>query len=57
MAAGVNFLKLFDADLGVNGRGVQLLMPVVVVGCVFGRGRCLAVNGSRMVHAQLGTQH
>jgi hypothetical protein len=27
MAAGVNFLKLFDADLGVNGRGVKFFMP------------------------------
>ena len=26
MAAGVNFLKLFDADFGVNGRGVELFM-------------------------------
>ena len=26
MAAGVNFLKLFDADLGVNGRGVELFV-------------------------------
>ncbi len=27
MAAGVNLLQLFDADLGVNGGGVELLMP------------------------------
>jgi len=27
MATGVNFLKLFDADLGVNRRGVEFLMP------------------------------
>ena len=26
MAAGVNLLKLFDADFGVNGRGVELLV-------------------------------
>jgi hypothetical protein len=26
MAAGVNFLKLFDADLGVNRRGVEFFM-------------------------------
>ena len=27
MAAGVNLLQLFDADLGVNGGGVELLVP------------------------------
>jgi len=27
MAAGVNLLKLLDADLGVNGRGVEFFMP------------------------------
>ena len=26
MAAGVNLLKLFDADLGVNGRGIEFFM-------------------------------
>ena len=26
MAAGVNFLELFDADLGVNGRGVEFFV-------------------------------
>ena len=26
-AAGVNLLKLLDADLGVNGRGLELLVP------------------------------
>ena len=26
MTAGVNFLKLFDADFGVDGRGVELFV-------------------------------
>ena len=26
MAAGVNLLKLFDADFGVNGRGVEFFV-------------------------------
>lgn len=26
MAVGVNLLKLLDADLGVNGRGVEFLV-------------------------------
>jgi hypothetical protein len=27
MTAGVNFLKLLDADFGVDGRRVELLVP------------------------------
>jgi hypothetical protein len=27
MAAGVNLLKLFDADFGVDGRGVEFFVP------------------------------
>ena len=27
MAAGVNLLQLRDADLGVDGRGVEFLVP------------------------------
>ena len=27
MAAGVDFLELFDADFGVNRRGVEFFMP------------------------------